>query len=65
MTSLSFLKEEEKKKGSDKIFEEIIVKNLPNVENEIVNQAQEGQRPIYIKPKEKHTETGTNQTNKD
>ena len=32
--------EGEKKKGYEKIFEEIIVENLPNVENEIVNQVQ-------------------------
>ena len=30
--------EEEKKKGYEKIFEEIIVENLPNMEKEIVNQ---------------------------
>ena len=29
--------EEEKKKGYEKIFEEIIVENFPNVEKEIVN----------------------------
>ena len=29
--------EEEKKKGYEKIFEEIIVKNFPNMEKEIVN----------------------------
>ena len=28
--------EEEKKKGSEKIFEDIIVENFPNMENEIV-----------------------------
>ena len=33
--------EEEKKKGTEKIFEEIIVENLPNMGEEIVNQAQE------------------------
>ena len=33
--------EEEKKKGSDKIFEEIIVENFPNMGKEIVNQVQE------------------------
>ena len=33
--------EEEKKKGSEKIFEEIIVKNFPNMEKEIVTQVQE------------------------
>ena len=30
--------EEEKKKGSAKIFEEIIVENFPNMGKEIVNQ---------------------------
>ena len=30
--------EEEKKKGSEKICEEIIVKNFPNMGKEIVNQ---------------------------
>ena len=36
--------EEEKKKGYEKIFEEIIVENFPNMEKEIVNQVQEAQR---------------------
>ena len=30
--------EEEKKKRYEKIFEEIIVENFPNIEKEIVNQ---------------------------
>ena len=30
--------EEEKKKGYEKIFEEVIVENFPNMEKEIVNQ---------------------------
>ena len=33
--------EEEKKRGTEKIFEEIIVENFPNMENEIMNQVQE------------------------
>ena len=33
--------EEVKKKGYEKIFEEIIVENFPNMEKEIVNQVQE------------------------
>ena len=33
--------EEEKKKGYEKIFEEIIVENFPNTEKEIVSQVQE------------------------
>ena len=36
--------EEEKKKGYEKTFEEIIVENFPNMEKEIVNQVQEAQR---------------------
>ena len=32
--------EEEKKKGSEKIFEEIIVENFPNMGKEIVTQVQ-------------------------
>ena len=36
--------EEEKKKGSEEIFEEIIVENFPNMGKEIVNQVQEAQR---------------------
>ena len=39
--------EEEKKKGSEKIFEEIIVENFPNMGKEIVNQVQEVQRVPY------------------
>jgi len=35
--------EEEKKKGYEKIFEEITVENIPNVQKEIVNQVQEAQ----------------------
>ena len=34
--------EEEKKKGYEKIFEEIIVGNFPNMEKKIVNQSQIG-----------------------
>ena len=33
--------EEEKKKGTEKIFDEIIVENFPNMGKEIVNQSQE------------------------
>ena len=44
--------EEEKKKGSEKIFEEIIVENFPNMGKETVNQVQEAQRvPYRINPK--------------
>ena len=44
--------EEEKNKGYEKIFEEIIVENFPNVEMEIVNHVQEPQRvPHRINPR--------------
>ena len=39
--------EEEKNKGYEKIFEEIIVEKFPNMEKEIVNQVQEAQRVPY------------------
>ena len=57
--------EEEKTKGYEKIFEEMIVENFPNMKKEIVNQVQEVQSPIQDKLKEKHTKIHTNQTNKD
>ena len=41
---IGVLEEEEKKKGYEKIFEEIIVENSPNMEKERVNQVQEAQR---------------------
>ena len=44
--------EEEKKKGAEKIFEEIIVENFLNMEKEIVKQVQEAQRvPYRINPR--------------
>ena len=44
--------EEKKKKGTEKIFEEIIVENFPNIGKEIVDQVQEAQRvPYRINPR--------------
>ena len=44
--------EEEKEKGNEIIFEEIIVENFPNMGKEIVDQVQEAQRvPYRINPK--------------
>ena len=44
--------EDEKKKGYEKIFEEITVDSFPNMEKEIVNQVQEPQRvPYRINPR--------------
>ena len=56
--------EEEKKKGTEKIFEELIVENFPNMGKEIVNKVQEAQSLIQDKSKEKHTKTHINQTMK-
>ena len=39
--------EKEKKKGYEKIFEEIIVENFLSMEKEIVSQVQEAQRVLY------------------
>ena len=39
--------EGEKNKGSEKIFEEIIVENFPNMGGELVSQVQEAQRAPY------------------
>ena len=43
---------EEREKGPKKIFEEIIVKNFPNMGKEIATQVQEAQRvPYRINPR--------------
>jgi len=58
--------EEEKKKGYEKIFEEIIFENFPNMEKEIVNQVQEAQiAPYRINPRRNMPRHILNQTNKD
>ena len=44
--------EEERNKGYETVFEEIIVENFPNMEKEMVNQVQEAQRvPYRINPR--------------
>ena len=48
--------EEEKTKGSEKIFEEIIAENLPNMGKEIVNQVQEAQTVPYRKNPRRNTQ---------
>ena len=55
---------EEREKGPEKIFEEIIAENFLNMGNEIVNQVQEAQSPRKDKPKEEHIKTHSNQTDK-
>ena len=59
---IGFPEEEEKKKGTEKIFEEIIVENFLNMGKEIVNQVQEAQNPIQDISKEKHAKKHINQT---
>ena len=50
MQIIGIQEEEERKKGYEKIFEEIIVENFPNME--IVNQVQEEQKvPHRINPR--------------
>ena len=45
-------KGEQKKKGTEKLFEEIRVENFPDMGNEIVHQVQEAQRvPYRINPR--------------
>ena len=56
--------EEEKKKEYEKFFEEIIVENFPNMEKESQSSPRSTKSPIQHKPKEKHSKTHTNQTNK-
>ena len=67
-TNIQFIgvpKEEERKKKYENIFEEIIVENFPQ---HGIGNSQSSPRgtksPIQDKPKEKHTKTHTNQTNK-
>ena len=60
-----FPREDERKKGPEKIFEDIVAQNFLNMGNERVSQVQEAQRvPGRIKSKEEHTETHCNQTEK-
>ena len=50
--------EEEKKKGTEKIFQEFIVENFPNMGKEIVNQIQEAQKfPYSINTRTTHKDT--------
>ena len=55
---------EEREKGPEKIFENIIAEKFHNMGKEIVNQVQEVQSPRQDKPKKEHTKTYSNQTDK-
>ena len=51
-TRIIGIPEEEKNKGHEKIFEEIIVENFLNMEKKIANQVQKAQRvPYRINPR--------------
>ena len=54
--------EEEKNKGTEKIFEEIIVEKFPNMGKEIVIQVHETQRVPYRINKRRNTPRHINQT---
>ena len=55
---------EEREKGPEKTFEEIIAVNSPNLRKEIVTKDQEAHSPRQDKPKEEHTETHSNKIDK-
>ena len=58
--------EEDKKKGHEKILEEIMVENFSKMEKEIATQVQETQRaPNRITPRQNTPQTHINQINKD
>ena len=54
---------EEWEKGPEKIFAEVIAEQLPE-QGKGNSQVQEAQSPRKDKPKEEHTETHSNQTDK-
>ena len=58
--------EEDKKKGQEKILEEIIAENFPKMGKEIATQVQETQRvPNRINPRQNTPKTHIDQINKD
>ena len=54
---------EEREKGTEKIFQEIIAENFPNMGKEPLTQIQQAQRvPYKINPRRNHPKTHINQT---
>ena len=51
-------------KGPEKIFEEMMVENLLNVGKKIIHKVRKAQSPRKDKHKEEHTETHSNQIDK-
>ena len=57
--------EEDKKKGHEKILEEIIVENFPKMGKEIDTKSKKPESPKQDKPKAKYPKTHINKINKD
>ena len=57
-------KKEKREKGPEKIFEEIITENFPNMGKKISPSPGSAESPRQDKPKEEHTKTHNNQTDK-
>ena len=55
---------EERETGPEKIFEDIIADNFPNMGKEVVCQVQAAQSSRKDKRKEEHTKTHSNQAGK-
>ena len=62
--SIIGITEEEREKGPEKIFEEIITENFPNMGKKISPSPGSAESPRQDKPKEEHTKTHSNQTDK-
>ena len=56
--------EEERQKGTEKIFQEIIAENFPNMGKETHSDSGRAENLICDKLKEEHTKTYFNQTDK-
>ena len=57
--------EEDRKKGHEKILEEIIVENFPKMGKEIATHVQNPESPKQDKPKARHPKTHITQINAD
>ena len=61
---IGIMEREERKKGPEKIFEEIIAENFPSRGKEIVNQVQEAQRVPGKNQGGAHQDKHSNQVDK-
>ena len=59
-TNICMVKGEEREKGLEKIFEEIIIKNFPNMGKETLKY----RKHMQDKSKEEHAKTRINENNK-